>query len=39
VSDQLSFAWHMVLDFAILAAIIALWLTRSNDRVMAPTNP
>ena len=25
VSDQLSFAWHMVLDFAIFAAVIALW--------------
>jgi putative oxidoreductase len=25
VSDQLSFAWHMVLDFAILAAVAALW--------------
>ncbi len=25
VSDQLSFAWHMVLDFAILAAVVALW--------------
>jgi hypothetical protein len=28
VSDQLSFAWHLVLDFAILAAVIALWLKR-----------
>jgi putative oxidoreductase len=25
VSDQLSFAWHMVLDFAILAVVVALW--------------
>jgi hypothetical protein len=25
VSDQLSFAWHMVLDFAIFAAVVALW--------------
>jgi putative oxidoreductase len=25
VSDQLSFAWHLVLDFAILAGVIALW--------------
>jgi len=25
VSDQLSFAWHLVLDFAILAAVIVLW--------------
>lgn len=39
VSDQLSFAWHMVLDFAILAAVVALWFTRSNDRVMAATSP
>jgi putative oxidoreductase len=39
VSDQLSFAWHIVLDFAILAAIVALWFTRSNDSAMAATNP
>jgi uncharacterized membrane protein YphA (DoxX/SURF4 family) len=39
VSDQLSFAWHMVLDLAILAALVALWLTRSNDRMAATTNP
>jgi hypothetical protein len=25
VSDQLSFAWHLVLDFALLAAVAALW--------------
>lgn len=25
VSDQLSFAWHLVLDFAIFAAVAALW--------------
>jgi len=25
VSDQLSFAWHLVLDFAILAGVAALW--------------
>ncbi len=25
VSDQLSFAWHLVLDFAILAGVLALW--------------
>lgn len=25
VSDQLSFAWHLVLVFAILAAVVALW--------------
>jgi uncharacterized membrane protein YphA (DoxX/SURF4 family) len=39
VSDQLSFTWHMVLDLAILAAVVALWLTRSNDRMAATTNP
>ena len=27
VSDQLSFAWHMVLDLAILAAVFALWFS------------
>jgi len=26
VSDQLSFAWHLVLDFAILATVAALWI-------------
>jgi uncharacterized membrane protein YphA (DoxX/SURF4 family) len=25
MSDQLSFAWHIVLDFAILAGVVALW--------------
>lgn len=25
VSDQLSFAWHMALDFAIVAGVFALW--------------
>lgn len=25
VSDQLSFAWHLVLDFAILAGVVILW--------------
>jgi hypothetical protein len=39
VSDQLSFAWHMVLDLAILAAVVGLWLTRSNDRMAVTTNP
>jgi hypothetical protein len=39
VSDQLSFAWHMVLDLAILAAVVALWFTRSNDRMAVTTNP
>ena len=27
VSDQLSFAWHMVLDFAILGALVASWFS------------
>jgi putative oxidoreductase len=44
VSDQLSFSWHMVLDFAILGAVVALWRKRPNDGVIAgsaasPTNP
>jgi len=39
VSDQLSFAWHMVLDLAILAAVGALWLTRPKDRRAVTTNP
>jgi putative oxidoreductase len=26
VSDQLSFVWHMVLDVAILGAVVALWI-------------
>lgn len=38
VSDQLSFAWHIVLDLAILAAVVALSLTRSGDRMAATTN-
>ena len=33
VSDQLSFAWHLVLDFAILAGVIALW---KWDRGVSP---
>ena len=36
VSDQLSFAWHLVLDFAILAAVVALWFKRDSERL--PTN-
>jgi putative oxidoreductase len=37
VSDQLSFAWHLVLDFAILAAVLVLWkwdrgISRAVDR-------
>jgi len=39
VSDQLSFAWHIVLDLAILAAVVGLWCARPNGRVMAATNP
>lgn len=39
VSDQLSFAWHMVLDFAILAALAVLWrwdggTPRGGDRAV-----
>jgi putative oxidoreductase len=35
VSDQLSFAWHMVLDLAILAAVVALWkLDRGISQVV-----
>jgi uncharacterized membrane protein len=26
LSSQLSFAWHLALDFAIVAAVVALWL-------------
>jgi putative oxidoreductase len=32
VSDQLSFVWHMVLDFAILAAVAALWFGGRHSR-------
>ncbi|MGI8482431.1 MAG: MauE/DoxX family redox-associated membrane protein [Chthoniobacterales bacterium] len=32
VSDQMSFAWHMILDFAILGALIALWIRDSLTR-------
>jgi hypothetical protein len=39
-SDQLGFAWHMVLDLAILAALVALWWKRPNDQSpMAPARP
>ncbi|MEY2557699.1 MAG: hypothetical protein QOE34_1124 [Verrucomicrobiota bacterium] len=31
VSDHLGFAWHLALDFAILAALFALWRKRPND--------
>ncbi|HWM25873.1 MAG TPA: MauE/DoxX family redox-associated membrane protein [Chthoniobacterales bacterium] len=30
VSDQLSFAWHLVLDFAILAAVAGLWFSERH---------
>jgi uncharacterized membrane protein YphA (DoxX/SURF4 family) len=32
VSDQLSFAWHLVLDFAILAAVATLWFVECRSR-------
>lgn len=32
VSDQLSFAWHLVLDFAILGAVVALWFSERHSR-------
>ena len=31
VSDQLSFAWHMALDFAIVAGVAALWRWDSEN--------
>jgi hypothetical protein len=31
VSDQLSFAWHLVLDFAILGAVATLWIKDRGD--------
>jgi uncharacterized membrane protein YphA (DoxX/SURF4 family) len=38
VSDQLSFAWHLVLDFAILAAVVALWFSeRRSQSQRAPS--
>jgi putative oxidoreductase len=35
VSDQLSFAWHMALDFAIVAGVAALWRWDSENPPMA----
>jgi putative oxidoreductase len=35
VSDHLSFAWHMALDLAILAGVVALWRKRPNDQLIA----
>ncbi len=32
VSKNFSFAWHLTLDFAIFAAIIALWFAQKNER-------
>ena len=32
VSDQLSFAWHLVLVFALLAGVVALWFVRDGKR-------
>jgi len=32
VSKNLSFTWHLVLDFAILATLIALWLANRSRR-------
>lgn len=37
LSNQLSFAWHLALDFAIVAAVVALWWKRPDDRLA--TNP
>ncbi len=31
ISKSFSFGWHLVLDFAILALLIALWFTQTND--------
>jgi putative oxidoreductase len=41
VSDQLSFSWHLALDFAILAAVIALWRWDAGKRLSPEiaTNP
>ena len=38
VSDQLSFVWHMVLDVAILGAVVALWFaTRRSEPQVTET--
>lgn len=31
VSDHMSFAWHLVLNFAILGALVALWPARRSN--------
>jgi len=38
VSDHMSFAWHLVLDFAILAGVIILWRWRAGTRVGEPVS-
>ena len=35
VSQNLSFTWHLALDFAILAALLALWLSQRPSRASA----
>ena len=37
LSNQLSFAWHLALDFAIAAAVVVLWWKRPDDRL--PISP
>jgi uncharacterized membrane protein YphA (DoxX/SURF4 family) len=40
VSDQLSFSWHLVLDFAILAGVIALWRWNGkSSRIISASRP
>jgi putative oxidoreductase len=36
MSDQLSFAWHMALDFAIVAGLVALWRWDRGTLAKAP---
>lgn len=38
VSDQLSFAWHLVLDFAILGAVVALWFSERHSQSKRATS-
>jgi uncharacterized membrane protein YphA (DoxX/SURF4 family) len=35
VSDQLSFVWHIVLDFAIVGGVVALWRWDSGNARLA----
>jgi putative oxidoreductase len=37
VSKDLSFTWHMLLDFAILAALVILWWQGRTPRVDVPS--